>query len=144
MADLAYIAAIVDTQGHITTRTVRETVLPALAVSSPNTALLTWLGQLTGTRPTITRRQYGRAACSEHCPDAHQHVTSVSGRWSVTGAKATVVLHSVTPYLRLRTEEAAEAVRLGTAARFKPATVAKMLALGWSSPPLLDDVKLST
>jgi hypothetical protein len=134
VADLAYIAAVIDTRGHIASRSVREAMLPLLAVSSPEVALLNWLGEITGTRPVTTSRSYGRAGCSEHCPDAHQHVTSISGRWSVTGVKATVVLFNVAPYLRVRAQDAADAMALGLSAGFKRATVQKMAALGWALP----------
>lgn len=135
VADLAYIAGVIDTRGHIATRSVRGATLPLLAVSSSESALLEWLGDATGTRPVSTRRDYGRMGCSAHCPEPHLHVTSVSGRWSVTGVKATVVLFGVAPYLRVRAEDAQAAVTLGLSAGFKQATVTKMAALGWPVPP---------
>ena len=134
VATLAYCAGVVDVGGRITSRTVRVAVLPVLAVSSPNLELLNWLGELTGVRPFSTSRSYGRAACTIHCPDAHEHVISTSGRWSVSGVKATVVLAAVHPYLRLQGEAADEAVQLGLRVGRKPATVARMLELGWPIP----------
>ena len=141
-ADLAYLAAVIDTQGRISTRQVREAVLPQLAVSGPNESLLRWLGDITGVRPVVTARDYGRHPCAVHCVEPHQHVRSLSGRWSVSGAKATVVLHAVLPYLRFQRDEALQAVELGLASRYKPATVVKMQALGWIPPVFGSDSEL--
>lgn len=137
-AELAYVAALIDLQGHITSRTVREAVLPMVALSSPNAAVLRLLGEMTGVRPFITRRDYSRLGCVAHCPEPHQHIVSESGRWSLSGVKATVVLHSVLPFLRFQRDEAIEAIRLGLEAGYKPATIAKMAELGWRLPNFPD------
>lgn len=128
---LAYLAGIIDVQARITTRSVGDATLPMVAVSSPNHALLHWLGEITGVRPFVTSRSYARHACGTHCPSPHAHVTSTSGRWCVSGAKATVLLRAVRPLLRLQAEDADAALAAGRAAAFKPATVAKMRQLGW-------------
>ena len=133
-ADLAYVAALIDLQGHITTRSVRDATLPLLALSSGNAGVLQMLGRMTGVRPFVTRRDYNRVGCSAHCPEPHQHIVSESGRWSVSGVKATVVLHSVLPYLRFKRDEAVEAIRVGLDADYKPATLTKMKELGWELP----------
>lgn len=134
-ADLAYLAGVLDAQGHIAIRTTADgTQLPQLSLSGPNVALLQWLGDLTGVRPIVTTRAYAKAGCSEHCATKHRHVTSTSGRWQLSGAKATVVLAAIQPFLRLQLDEAAQAVELGMAAPFKPATPNKMQQLGWPIP----------
>ena len=84
--------------------TPQGTRLPAVAISSGNSDMLTYLAKLTGTRSVVTRQAYVKAGCSEHCREKHQHVMSTSGRWSVTGAKATVVLASIRPFVHLQTE----------------------------------------
>ena len=140
-ADVAYAAAVIDTMGRITTRTVREAELPLLAVSCPNEPLLQWLGDLTGVRPFITKRSYSKHACAVHCPDPHQHIVSVSGRWSLSGAKATVLLLNVRPYLRFQLEAAQQAIDVGLSAGFKPATLEKMRALGWEVDDALARVR---
>ena len=96
--------------------------------------MLGYLAKLTGTRAVTTRRQYVKAGCSEHCREKHQHVMSVSGRWSVTGAKATVVLWNIRPYIHLQSEAVQTALVVGLGAGFKPATVARMAELGWDVP----------
>lgn len=138
VATVAYVAGVIDLLGVIRTRTVQDTELPYLALSGPNTGMLNFLGEITGTRPTITRRAYSKAGCAEHCLEKHQHIQSVSGRWSISGAKATVVLWNVRPYMRLQVEEAAAALAVGTRAGFKPATLTKIAALGWELPDFGD------
>ena len=85
-------------------------------------------------RVVVTRRSYAKAGCAEHCKEKHLHVTSESGRWSVSGAKATVILAAVLPYLRLQHEEARGALLVGLGAPFKPATLRQMEQLGWPIP----------
>lgn len=133
--DLAYIAGVLDSQGSIAVRTTADgTELPQLSVCGPNVQMLQWLGALSGVRPIVTTRAYSKAGCAEHCKDKHLHVTSRSGRWQVSGAKATVILAAVRPFLRWQGAEAAAAVEMGLSAPFKSATPEKMRALGWPVP----------
>lgn len=135
-SDLAYVAGVVDTLGVLRTRQVGDTRLTMLAVHSPNLPLLGYLAGLCGTKVTTVKRGYDRAGCSEHCPDRHQHITSVSGRWSVTGAKATVVLAAVRPYLRLQGYACDQVLAAAARAPSKPATWEHMASLGWPVPDL--------
>lgn len=134
VATVAYVAAIIDTTAVIRTRMANDTELPYVAVSGSNEGMLRLLGDLTGTKVTITRRSYSKAGCAEHCAEKHQHVQSVSGRWSVSGVKATVLLHNVRPYLRLQVNDAIAAINVGLATNYKPATIRKMRELGWDVP----------
>lgn len=134
-ADVAYVAAVIDTQAKITYRKVRDSLLPQVQVCGSNTALLRWLGDLTGVRPIVTERDYTKHNCTIHCPTRHARIVSVSGRWTISGAKATVLLHTVLPYLRFQVQTAQEAVAVGMAVHYKGATVRKMQALGWTPPP---------
>ena len=131
---LAYIAGVLDLHGVIRTRTAGDTELPYVALSGSNEGMLTFLADVTGTRAVVTRRQFSRAGCAEHCSEKHQHVTSVSGRWSVSGVKATVLLWNVRPFMRLQAEEATSALAVGMSTKYKPATVRKMAELGWDVP----------
>ena len=81
-----------------------------------------------------TERDFTKAGCAEHCSEKHLHVRSLSGRWMISGAKATIVLAAVQPYLRLRAAEVEDAVALGLAANFKGATAQAMRKLGWPIP----------
>lgn len=133
--DLAHLAGVLDAFGVIRVRTYAgDGKLPYVALHGPNTALLRYVGGLTGAKVVVTRRGYYRAGCSEHCPEQHQHITSESGRWSVSGSKATVVLAAVRPYLRVRGYDADEALEVGLRAGRKPATLTRMVALGWPVP----------
>lgn len=131
---LAYVASVIDTQGIIRTRIAGDTELPMVAVHGSNIPVLQYLADLTGTKVTIVKRSYDRVGCAEHCTEKHQHIVSSSGRWSVTGVKATVLLYNIRPFMRFQTEPARSALVLGTATRFKPATIEKMVALGWDVP----------
>lgn len=133
-SDLAYIAGAVDLIGNIRTRLAGDTELPMIAMSGNNAAMLNYLADVTGTRAVVTRRAYSKAGCAEHCSEKHQHVVSASGRWSVTGAKATVVLWNLRPFVRLQAEALRAALVVGLGANHKPGTVAKMAALGWDVP----------
>lgn len=135
-ADLAYVAGIVDTMAVLRVRKYAEADLPMVAVHCPNLPLLGYLARLTGTKVTKTSRGYDRAGCSEHCPDKHQHITSTSGRWSVSGAKATVLLAAVRPFLRLQGYAADQVLEAAAKAPSKPATWQRMVELGWPLPDL--------
>lgn len=134
VADLAYTAALIDTRGKITPRTVGDAVLPQVSISGKPFPALQWLGEITEVRVVPTERSYAKAGCAEHCSEKHQHIRSMSGRWSVCGAKATIVLAAVQPYLRFCAAEVEDAIRLGLRADWKGATPLRMASLGWPLP----------
>lgn len=131
---LAYLAGVLDMHAVIRTRKGADGDLPSIAMHGPQTDMLEFLANLTGTRAIVTRRDYTKAGCAEHCAEKHQHIVSVSGRWSVTGAKATVLLWNVRPYMRLQTDVATAAIGSGLRAGYKPATLKNMRDLGWDLP----------
>jgi hypothetical protein len=137
-ADLSYLAGVLDTRAVVRTRLVSgnatQTVLPMIAMSCGDAALLHWLADITDVRSIITTRTYDKHRCLEHCTKAHDHIESVSGRWSVTGAKATVVLSATLPYVRFHEAEWQRGLAVGIGANKKPATVQKMAGLGWPMP----------
>lgn len=130
-AELAYLAGIVDTLAILRVRTTPSSDLPMVALHGPFEAALRLLAERTDTAITITTRDYQRAACVEHCPTAHEHIQSVSGRWSVTGTKATVLLENLLPYMRAQADRARELIEVGRSAGFKPKTREQMRLLGW-------------
>lgn len=132
--ELAYIAGVVDIFGRIYSRPTETKRLPAVEVNTGNFDLLDLLGTWTRTKPFETRRDYRRGGCEEHCPEQHIHVVSRSGRWTVTGAKATILLAGIRPHLRLQGEMADRMIALGMDADWKPQTVAAMADLGWKIP----------
>lgn len=131
---IVYVAAVLDSAAVIRTREASGVTYPYLALSGSNTPLLRLLGGLSGMRVVVTKRSYAKAGCAEHCKEKHLHVTSESGRWSVSGAKATVILAAVLPYLRLQVDDARAALLVGLRAPFKPATLRQMERLGWPIP----------
>lgn len=134
-AEIAYVAGILDTLGNFRVRETPDgTRLPSIAVSTPNTPLLAYLGNITGVTVLTTTRSYDRHRCMEHCAEAHQHVTSRSGRWSVTGARATVILAAIRPYMRLQVDDVDQLLAVGLDAPRKPATPKRMSTLGWPDP----------
>jgi hypothetical protein len=136
--EMAYMAGVVDAMGALRLREVRgETLLPFVEISCSNLGLLEWLARRTGTGVTKVKRDYRRNGCTLHCPDPHVHIQSLSGRWSLSGVRATVVLFGLRPYLQLQAEAAQELLDVGLRAPRKGATIQKMADLGWPVPPFL-------
>lgn len=134
--ELAYAAALIDTLAVMKLREVGPTQLPELAINARYTGALTWLGQQTGTRISTIERDYHRGACAAHCPEPHVHIVSKSGRWVVTGVKATIVLHNVLPYLRVQRVTAIDLVTAGQTIGYKGNVVEVMRNRGWEIPAL--------
>lgn len=134
--DLAYIAGVIDDRGNLTSRTVRDAVLPQVDLNGGRAHVLRWLGEITGAKVVSTKRDYLRMGCSEHCTERHVHIWSESLRWSVSGAKATIFLAGIQPHIRYRQAEVQDLIELGLKARHKGATVDKMRELGWPIPEL--------
>lgn len=132
---IAYVAGIIDCQGNIRSMTTDDgTVLPLVSISTPNVALANYLGHLTGIKPIMVNRQYTKHRCLEHCDKPHEHITSSTARWSVSGAKATVLLNAIKPYVQIQKSEIEELAELGLSAPKKKATPLKMMSLGWPLP----------
>lgn len=132
--EIAYLAGVVDSCARIKVTTVNGTDLPLVAVSGPNMALLDVLSAHTGVKNFVTRRDYDRHRCGLHCKEAHDHIVSVSGRWAVNGARATILLAAIQPHVHVQTKEVAEVLAVGLAAPRKAATIQKMADLGWPVP----------
>jgi hypothetical protein len=130
--DLAYLAGIIDSIGRLRIHESAEgTKLAHVGVSSPDLVLLDRCASLTGVRVTRVRRDYDRLGCSAHCAEPHLHVLSLTGRWQLVGARATIVLTALLPYLVGRHDEAVEILDHCGDAPQKRATARKMNALGW-------------
>lgn len=142
-ADLAYAAALVDSFAVLTTRRVRETELPQVTIQG-KIAALPWLAELTGVKIIELVKGYDRHQCSEHCPDRHMRIESTTSRWQLTGARATVVLHSIEPYLRVQARTARSLVDAGTGIGFKTDVVNDMVRLGWTIPELREQPRART
>jgi hypothetical protein len=134
--ELAYLAGVLDTRAVVRTRLVggSQSMLPYLAISTGDTQLLQWLGTITGMRVVATVRGYDKHRCLEHCDQAHEHITSVSGRWSVSGSRATIVLAATRTWIRFQAADWDRALDVGAAAPRKDRIVEKMVQLGWPLP----------
>lgn len=132
---IAHVAGVLDAMGRFKIRETPDgSQLPEIAVSCPNMPLLKYLGALTGSTPFVTKRTYDRHRCTEHCLEPHSHVVSESGRWGLTGARATVVLAAIEPFAVFQKTEVRDCLYVGLEAPKKKATPAKMSALGWPLP----------
>lgn len=132
---LGYIAGILDANAIFRIRTTPGgTRLPGVFVHGLPGPILQVLAKHTGTKITMVTRDYQRTPCAEHCEEPHSHVVSISGRWSVTGAKATVLIAAVLPYLQAQASDAEEVLQVGLAAPRKSNTYNKMASLGWPLP----------
>lgn len=138
VADLAYAAALVDSFAVLRVREYRGTGLPEVTIQGARIAALDWLAESTGVKVVVIGKGYNRHQCSEHCPERHTRIDSATRRWQVTGARATVVLAAIEPYLRTKGREARELIDAGRAIGYKGNVVVDMAALGWPIPELKD------
>lgn len=139
-SEIAYVAAVVDTFARIKIRpTEAGTLIPTITISNPHRSMLAFMGQMTATKSFEVEKSYSKHRCGEHCPSRHEKIVSNSGRWSISGAKATVMLSAIQPYVRFQDEEVAEALEAGLAATKKAHTVASMQKIGWPLPPSWTD-----
>lgn len=134
-ADLAYAAALIDSFAVLNVRDVHDTALPQVTIQG-KIAALGWLADITGVKVIEVTKGYNRHQCSEHCPDAHMRIESTTGRWVVTGARATIVLHNVAPYMRVQGADARRLVEAGQQIGYKTQVVNDMVRLGWAVPEL--------
>ncbi len=134
--DLAYLAGVLDIMGRIWTRPSSDgRRLPLLEINAKQPDLMEWLAGLTGTSVVTTSRDYMRLGCNEHCSEKHVHATSTSARWSVTGAKATIILFGIEPFSFIRRAEVEYALGVGMLAEMRSQTVRDMKSRGWVIPP---------
>jgi hypothetical protein len=133
-ATKAYMAGTIDLIGLIRLRDAPKGPLPVVQMHGPHFQVMSLFSETTDTKVITTSRGFTKAGCSQHCSDKHIHVKSISARWSVTGARATVLLWNLLPYLRTKKVIAGVVMEAGINAGYKPATVRKMQELGWEIP----------
>jgi hypothetical protein len=132
--DIAYIAAVLDTTGRLTTRKSAGHELPLVELNCKNYPLLDYLADVTSTATFATQRDYQRFGCQEHCAEKHVHTISHSARWSIVGAKATIVLYNIEPYVFLRRPEVEELLAIGLGCEARSNTIRDMRSKGWEIP----------
>lgn len=135
-ADLAYAAALIDAFAVLRIRTIGGTDLPEVTIQNNRITALDWVAEVTGVRVTEIGKDFSQHRCGEHCPDKHTRVESKTRRWQVTGARATVVLHNVEPFMRVQGREARDLVETGRSIGWKGNVVNEMTRLGWAIPDL--------
>lgn len=134
-SDLAYAAALIDSFGNLKTRRVGENELPEVIIQG-KIRTLPWLAYVTGVKLIEVTKGYSRHQCSQHCPTAHTEIVSISKRWVVTGARATIVLHNVEPFMRAHGREARALVEVGRQVGYRGNVINSMIELGWKIPDL--------
>lgn len=125
--EAAYIAALVDTLGKLTTRVVSRDELPVITIQGKHD-VLPWLAERTGVKIMRLDKSYARHQCTEHCPDKHMGIESWTYRWQLVGARAVLLLREIEPYLRLQGREARRLIAQSENIAFKPAVIADMRA----------------
>lgn len=135
-ADLAYAAALVDSFAVLRIREYRGTGLPEVTIQGKRIATLDWLAEVTGVKVVTIGKGYSRHQCSEHCPDRHTRIAASTRRWQLTGARATVVLANVAPYMRVQARTARDLVDAGVLIGYSTSVANELVALGWALPDL--------
>lgn len=108
---LGWMAGVIDLKGKLLIKRnkQRATAQHVLVVQSKEAGVVSELSKMTGTKPEMVTTSplpdFMRRNCSQHCPEAHVHVSETltsmpqMGRWSCTGAAMVVVLDNLLPYL---------------------------------------------
>lgn len=133
--DLAYAAALVDSFAALRTRRAGDTELPEVTIQG-KIAALPWLAERTGVKIIEVTKGYNRHQCSDHCPQAHTRIESTTGRWVMTGARATIVLYNIAPFMHVQARRARDLVEAGQEIGYKTNVVNDMTRLGWMVPEL--------
>lgn len=140
--DLSYVAALIDNFARLATRLIPSgTELPEVTIQNSRLVALDWLATVTGVGVTPVSKDYSRHQCSEHCPDRHSHIESLTRRWQLSGAKATIVLYNVEPFLRVQGVDARRLVDVGQGSGYKTNVVNEMSRLGWKIPELREQLR---
>ena len=136
---IEYVAGVIDARGHIEMNGRHGRPQPRIRVTTRRVELLQYLAALTGSSVVVDNRGYEKRPCSEHCTDRHTHVARQSAQWTVDSARATVVLHSIRPFVHAQADTVARALASGLTVwpPLRGNTVAQMAALGWSTPESL-------
>jgi hypothetical protein len=133
---IAWFAGVIDARAHLESHNRHGHVQPRVRVTTREEALLEELARWTGAKVVLDDRAYSRRPCGEHCQNQHSHIVRQSKQWTVDSARATILLHNLLPYLRVKRERAVVCVQAGLL-RFPPArgdTHTQMLELGWEMP----------
>lgn len=162
-ATKGWVAGILDFQAHVQIRKNHQRAAGSeqitIYVSTSIAGIPERLCELTGTSPEEKanhrlKPEWTRRRCTEHCPEAHDHVTAdemnmpLVTKWSCTGAAAAIILWNVRRYMTTDHEpwdwaqaQVLSQLRLtgqGSAAIIGAAK--RLHSLGWELPPVLAGV----
>lgn len=155
----AWAAGILDFQGHVQTKKNQQRAAGSqqimIYVDTSIDEIVDRLGEMTGANVEMKVRhrvkaEWSRKGCAEHCPEEHIHVNEyqmpATGRWSVTGAAAAIVLWNLREYLSTEREpwdwalsQCLSQLKLtgqGSAAII--AAARRLHSLGWTLPPVME------
>jgi len=129
IADIAWVAGVLDLKATIIRKKNKERSTPqlVLCVETKEYEVIRGLSALTGTSPELQAEKLSpdwmRRLCVEHCPEKHVHGSNeanetypwklpATGRWTITGAGAAVILWSTLGFQRNKRDmpEALEAM----------------------------------
>jgi len=149
---LGWMAGVVDLKGRLIYKKNRQRATPqvVLMVESKEYSIVRALGALTGTKAEFKKAQplkeFMRRGCSDHCPEAHVHVSDDRempqvARWTITGAGMVVVLTNLMPYLTIDRgyTEAIDQVKANTALEGQGSgmvymSLQRLASLDWELP----------
>ncbi len=153
----AWMAAVLDMKGTIIVKSNQTRATPqiVLMVESTNVGVVAELGRLTGSviepRESRFRPAWMRRGCITHCPEPaveypeQPDYLPAQTRWTVTGAAAAIVLHSVIPYMvtdkgmQTALDEILGNVNLqGRSGNSARQAVARLARLGWPLPVVIE------
>lgn len=95
-ARAAYIAGVIDCDGHICWRGGKYSA-PNVGVTSISDNLLSWLRTNLGGSCSLQR-----STCHGYCDKMHVHKRSNIYKWHVTGFRAVTLLHNIRPFLIIK------------------------------------------
>ncbi len=154
-AQLGWMAAVVDLRGRVIVKknATRATPQLVLYVDSKQFSVIRKLGDMTGTKPeqqaARDTSEFIRRGCATHCPEPHVHVGDehpwqmpAIARWTITGAAAAVVIHSLLPYFAVDKagweaamhEMIAQAALTGQGSGATRSAIRRLMELGWHIP----------
>lgn len=160
--DKAWVAAIVDFQGHLIRKKNKQRAEYSeqivLSVETRYEEIVNRLSAMTGTQVLMHEQhklkpELMRRGCAEHCPTQHVHVNPfysmpVIGQWTVTGASAAIVLWNIRRYLQTSREpwewalsQVLSQLRLtGPGSGGIKGSAQRLHALGWELPPVMQQL----
>ena len=150
-SDLGWMAAVIDMKGHVITKNnkTRNTPQVVLSVDTKDERIAKRLSAFTGTKPEAhglsSMSETLRRGCTEHCPEAHIHMSDRdlpdSTKWTVTGLSMGIVLWNLRKYMSTYPEYAKfmgmafdNSVLEGRGSGQVRASVKRLRDLGWRIP----------